>query len=222
MRTKTECPSSPGGRSSNPAPATKETAARGPFPGGRAFCFSEGSQHRLDDASVTEVYSRLVTLAGDRSLTFGQLLVKLLHEYRKAVPAVAAELGYADIRPSHLQVFAHMSGRPVRLSDLAARAQLSLAAASEFVSDLERLGYLVRRPDPDDGRARLIALTEKGRQVFKDGRAGARKLDAQWARLVGARRFEQASEILRNLLEELQSQDDARKASDLRLEALRT
>ena len=41
----------------------------------------------------------------------------------------------------------------VRLTDVAARAQLSLAATSELVNDLQELGYLERQPDPRDGRA---------------------------------------------------------------------
>ena len=45
---------------------------------------------------------------------------------------------------------------PIRLTDLAARAQLSPATTSELVSDLQRLGYLERRTDGTDRRAKLI------------------------------------------------------------------
>jgi DNA-binding MarR family transcriptional regulator len=32
----------------------------------------------------------------------------------------------------------------------------------ELVDDLERLGYVERRADPGDGRAKLVMLTTKG------------------------------------------------------------
>ena len=65
----------------------------------------------------------------------------------------------------------------VRLTELAARAQLSLAATSELVNDLVALGYLTRRPDPADGRAKLIDLTNRGRRLLAD--AGERVADIE-------------------------------------------
>lgn len=56
----------------------------------------------------------------------------------------------------------------MRLSDLSTRAQLSPATTSELVSDLQRLGYLERRPDPTDRRAKLIFPTQRGRQALHD------------------------------------------------------
>ena len=141
--------------------------------------------------------------AKEDRLGVGQLLVRLLHQYRRDVLSAAAELGYADIRAPHLQVLAHMTRQPVRLSALAAQAQLSLAATSEFVTELEELGYLQRQPDPADGRAKLIVLRPRGRQAFRDGRAGAKHIERNWAKAVGGRRFEQACRVLQELLDNL-------------------
>ena len=47
----------------------------------------------------------------------------------------------------------------VRLTDLAARAQMTKQSAGELVSYLEARGYLERVPDPSDGRVRINALT---------------------------------------------------------------
>src|SRR5687768_10552350 len=89
-------------------------------------------------------------------LGFGQLLVRLLYHYRSQAALEAMRLGYPDIRSSHLQVLAHISGSGIRLTELAERAHLSLAAASEFVSELEELGYLERLQDRRDRRAKVI------------------------------------------------------------------
>jgi DNA-binding MarR family transcriptional regulator len=136
-------------------------------------------------------------------LWVGQLLVRLLYHYRQAATAEAAELGYGDIRSPHLQVLAHISTKGIRLTTLATRAQLSLAAASEFVSELEELGYVERRADPADGRAKLIAPTAKGRRAFKDGARGVAEIEQRWSLLVGDERFEQAIAVLEELLDRL-------------------
>lgn len=90
-------------------------------------------------------------------------------------PAPRAEAGYGDIRDPYMQIFGNVRVGGIRLTELADRAQLSLAATSELVNDLEEMGYLVRRPDPADGRAKLIDLTKRGRDAMSS--AGGRVAD---------------------------------------------
>ncbi len=58
---------------------------------------------------------------------------------------------------------------PHRLRDLATYACVDPSTASRQVDHLVRLSLVERRPDPDDGRASLLAATE-------GGRAGARRM----------------------------------------------
>jgi Winged helix DNA-binding domain len=41
---------------------------------------------------------------------------------------------------------------------------------AELVDDLERLGIIERRPDPSDGRAKLVCLTASGLEAMRTGR----------------------------------------------------
>jgi DNA-binding MarR family transcriptional regulator len=147
-------------------------------------------------------------------LGLGRLLVRLLYHYRHAAAIEAARLGFPDIRSPHLQVLAHIPTRGIRLTTLSARAQLSLAAASEFVSELERLDYVERVVDPADARAKLIVPTARGRKAFREGARGAARIERRWAALVGDRRLEQASEVLAQLLERLETSEPPRTPSD--------
>lgn len=139
---------------------------------------------------------------------FGPLLVRLLNHYRKQGALEFASLGFPGIRSSHFQVLAHIPRKGIRLTVLAERAHLSLAAASEFVSELEDLGYLERLQDRRDRRAKLIVPTDKGRKAFKDGRRGAARIERRWSVLADSDRFEEACEVLQQLLDKL---DDAER-----------
>ncbi|HYI46606.1 MAG TPA: MarR family winged helix-turn-helix transcriptional regulator [Actinomycetota bacterium] len=141
--------------------------------------------------------------AGDQRLGLGPLLLRLLYHYRQAVTVEAEKLGFGDIRSPHLQVLAHISSKGTRLTKLAERAQLSLAAASEFVSELEELGYVSRRVDPADRRAKLIVPTARGRKAFTRGAKGAAEIERRWALLVGDERFEEALDVMQDLLDGL-------------------
>ena len=61
----------------------------------------------------------------------------------------------------------HVIGRlavlgPVRLTELASALGLDPSSVSRQVSAVERAGYVVREPDPSDGRATRLVLTERG------------------------------------------------------------
>ena len=80
-------------------------------------------------------------------------------------------------KPSHSAVFAQIDLAGTRLSELARGANMSPQAMGELVDELESLGYVVRRPDPRDRRAKLIVLTRKGQACVEAGRATIEDLD---------------------------------------------
>ena len=93
-------------------------------------------------------------------LPVGQLARNVVRLFRSELAARGATLeGVAGIRPAHLQVFGTIKAEGTRLSELASQSNMSLSSMAELVDDLERLGYLERRPDPRDGRAKLVCLT---------------------------------------------------------------
>lgn len=148
-------------------------------------------------------------LPADR-LAVGQLLVRLLREFRRDLSAPAAERGYGDVRDPHLQIFGTVGTGGVRLTELAARAQLSLAATSELVNDLESLGYLRRRPDPADGRAKLIDPTDRGRALLADAGDRVADIEERWGEIVGPTEFAQMCRMMQLLLDTL-DRDEARR-----------
>jgi DNA-binding MarR family transcriptional regulator len=144
-------------------------------------------------------------------LAVGQITVRLLQHFRRELFAVAPARGFADIREAHLQVFGNVGVDGVRLTTLADRSQLSLAACSELVDDLQRRGYLERRPDPTDGRAKLIHPTGRGRQALAAAGQRVAEIEADWARLVGEPELDSALRTLDRLVHRL---DDARGGRD--------
>jgi len=143
-------------------------------------------------------------LPADR-LAIGQLLAWLLREFRAELSAPAAEHGYADMRQPHLHIFGNVGIDGIRLTDLAARAQLSLATTSELVSQLQQLGYLERRPDPHDQRAKLIFPTRRGRQALDDAGDKVAEIEEHWRELLSPGRFDAMCRTMQDLLGQLTS-----------------
>jgi DNA-binding MarR family transcriptional regulator len=69
---------------------------------------------------------------------------------------------------------------PLVAVDLASRERLKPQSLTRLLSGLERAGLIERQPSPIDRRARVIALTGKGRTILR------RDLEARCAWLAGA------------------------------------
>ena len=146
-------------------------------------------------------------LPADR-LAVGQLLVRLLRQFRAELFEPAAGRGYPDLREPHLHIFGNLGVDGIRLTDLATRAQLSLATASELVSDLQDLGYLERRADRTDKRAKLIFPTPRGRQALDDAGDRVAQIEEHWAQIAGPERFADTCRTLQELLDTLTGSND--------------
>jgi DNA-binding MarR family transcriptional regulator len=137
-------------------------------------------------------------------LPVGQLLGNLIRLFRSELALRGeASVGVEGIRPAHLQVFGSIKSGGSRLTDLASSSGLSLSAMSELVDGLEQLGYLERRPDPSDGRAKLICLTERGWQAIREGRRLIAEIEVAWADTLGDGDFESLCRNLQRLLDVL-------------------
>lgn len=107
--------------------------------------------------------------------------------------------GFTDIDPSYLIVVQYPGPQGERPSDLAARLRISKQALNHLLGQLEQLGYLERRPDPDDRRSKRIALTPRGHHVAITIREAVADMEATWSRQLGPERFSQLRALLREL-----------------------
>ena len=111
------------------------------------------------------------------------------------------ERGYDDLDAAHLSVFQYPGPQGARPTELAARLRISKQALNYLLGELERLGYVERRPDPDDLRAKRVALTRRGTSVVRVIRAAVSEMETAWADRLGPERFAQLRASLLDLNE---------------------
>jgi DNA-binding MarR family transcriptional regulator len=119
-----------------------------------------------------------------------RLLGVALDHFSTELSRRVAAAGFADIRPGHGCVFGGIDPENgSRLTELADSAMMTKQTVGEVVSDLEKRGYVERVPDPDDGRAKIIRLTTKGREVYLTGWRLNEELEQEWAARFGEDRI---------------------------------
>jgi DNA-binding MarR family transcriptional regulator len=118
---------------------------------------------------------------------------------RQVVEGVVA-VGH-PIRASHSVVFGQLGEDGARLTELARGANMTPQAMGELVDELEELGYVVRLPDPSDRRAKLITLTDTGRDCVRDGMETIARIERTITQTLGAKGHRHLRDLLLELLE---------------------
>jgi DNA-binding MarR family transcriptional regulator len=112
------------------------------------------------------------------------------------------EAGYCDLRPAHFALFQFPGPHGVRPIELAARLGMAKQALTPLLNDLERFGYLERRAAADDGRGRVLWLTEHGLAFVGAIKEIVTGIEAEWSARLGGERFAIVKEALLELATE--------------------
>jgi DNA-binding MarR family transcriptional regulator len=97
----------------------------------------------------------------------------------------------------------------MRATELAARTRITEQSIAALLDQLEGRGYVERRDDPGDQRAKRVVLTPRGRQASRVIRATVRRSQADWGRRVGHERVNAMEQTLRDLVASLQDEEKA-------------
>ncbi|MFB7717337.1 MarR family winged helix-turn-helix transcriptional regulator [Nocardia sp. NPDC056100] len=139
-------------------------------------------------------------MAGDE-MNVGLLMFIAHRSMEQRTFDALVEAGHGDITIAQGRLAAQIGPDGTRLTELAERAQVTKQTAGFLVDQLERAGYVERVPDPTDGRARLVRLSERGRRMAEFGNEVSASIEREWAAHLGERRMGQLREALARLRE---------------------
>ncbi len=104
--------------------------------------------------------------------------------------------GFEELRVPHMAVLQFPGPDGVRPGVLAERAGMSKQAMNQLLRSLEGLGYLARSDAPDEGRARIVRLTKRGRVAYAKIHEILRDIEREWSAELGSKRFTELKKLL--------------------------
>ena len=104
--------------------------------------------------------------------------------------------GFEELRVPHMAVLQFPGPDGVRPGTLAERAGMSKQAINQLLRSLEGSGYIVRSDAADEGRARIIRLTRRGRAAYSKIHEILREIEREWSSELGPKPFAQLKELL--------------------------
>ncbi len=113
----------------------------------------------------------------DFGILLGLAYQTFVDEHRRRLK----ERGFDDLGKAYGYVFRALAAGPLHLHELALRLDITPQGTLKIVDEMAERGYVERRPDPEDGRAKLITLAPRGRAAL----AAARRIHAAYERRLG-------------------------------------
>jgi DNA-binding MarR family transcriptional regulator len=107
--------------------------------------------------------------------------------------------GFDDLGRSDGIVMRVLHGRARTVSELSGLLEITPQGTAQIVEDMERRGYVVRRPSPDDARARLVELSGRGRAAIAAARAFHRSFETRMRRRHGTAAIETFRAVLSDM-----------------------
>ena len=127
------------------------------------------------------------------------------------VSAQLAKRGHDGLTGAQAGVIAQIEPLGTRASVVAERMGISKQAVSQFIDELERIGYVERVPDPLDARAKLVRCTRKGVRYHRDVKAAREAIEKEVLPHIGPRGLEELRSQLQRVAVALGNQESAIK-----------
>jgi DNA-binding MarR family transcriptional regulator len=105
--------------------------------------------------------------------------------------------GFPDLGSAYGYVFRALAVEVLNLHELASRLGMTAQGATKIVNEMVSRGYVERKPDPQDGRAKELRLAPRGRAAL----AAARRFHATYERRLRSKLGENAVAEARRMLE---------------------
>jgi DNA-binding MarR family transcriptional regulator len=149
-------------------------------------------------------------LAAAQQGSFGHTLLECARLFDRLGQArLNEELGERIARPSVMRLIPHLPPEGLRPTELARRADITKQAVGQTLSLLEEYGLVEYAPDPTDGRALIVRMTELGVEASRLGLAALADVQQDVEARVGADVVARTFRGLRTILAELETWEEA-------------
>jgi DNA-binding MarR family transcriptional regulator len=136
-------------------------------------------------------------------------LFELYHRVHRLVNESMTEEGVSLARSKFLFFLSKLG--PCRSTDIACALNFAPRTVTEAIDGLERDRLVMRKPDPEDRRAKIVSITETGRTVLQAAEHPRKQLIEEIFSALDDEQLDQLYDIVSKLVEKT---DDIRKRKE--------
>jgi DNA-binding MarR family transcriptional regulator len=132
----------------------------------------------------------------------GQTLMLTLQDFQHRLDEDLKSRGVKGIRSRHRSVFLHLGQHGAsRAADLARALGIRPQSMMKIVQELEAMGFVQRKADPNDSRAKLVDFSSKGRKFVTELSRSTETVWQEYAAILGKKDMRTTITNLNKLLD---------------------
>lgn len=148
---------------------------------------------------MTPVWKDPARLRVYRNSRLYRPLSRTLRVYNRRIIEGLHARGFTDFSAAFPPLLSNLDVEGTRIGILASRAGVSRQAAGQLVREIERCGYVERRPARDDARATVVRFTAKGRRLLAAVFELVETIEEELSRMLDPGEFDRLREMLLRL-----------------------
>lgn len=152
---------------------------------GKPFLLETRCRLEQYTGSKGAISRRIAGRKDGRVVNVGRLFATSARCFSREALSVAQGRGWHSVTEVSLALYRNLDLAGARLTDIAALARVTKQTMRELVDRAEALGFVSRRPDPADGRAKTIDFTQAGLAMLADVRDGLEVAEARFRERTG-------------------------------------
>lgn len=125
-----------------------------------------------------------------QSCGWGKILSHLKKQFDRWAVERLAQKGYKGFKMTYMPVIMNIDLNGTNNNDLAVRAKVTKQAMSKVIKELQELGYISSKTDPNDKRSTIFRLTSKGNNFILCARETVGELMDEYRKLMGKKNFD--------------------------------
>ena len=140
--------------------------------------------------------SKTAALVNPKDMLIGALLRVPAQAIHRRIIGELNAAGFTELRLPHMAVLQFPGPDGVRPTALAERAGMSKQAMNQLLRSLEGYGYVERSDASDEGRARAVNFTARGRAAYAKVHDVLRDIEREWSAELGPTDFGRLKRLL--------------------------
>lgn len=138
--------------------------------------------------------------------SIGHSLIKAARIYKEfSFNSFKEQIGIKNLKPSHLDLMAHIEFEGITVVDIAKKANISKQAVSILVNEMVEFGVLIKKNNPHDKRSFLVCFNEESNVSVYEGMKFLASLDREIIKLLGDKKSKTVLMALNQIIDNIPS-----------------
>lgn len=144
----------------------------------------------------------------ENNLQLAAALPRLSNYISDRLQTLTMNKGHPKLKRNYGFVLTAIGPAGGRIQTMAAAQDVSKQAISVIATELEQLGYIERRPSPNDPRQLLLFFTSAGHKLIADSVASVGELEAELSELIGSATMKSLKSTMEKIYQHLHLEED--------------